>query len=312
LKEKESHDQRICAARDWLAMTIKVAVSNLHMAKSTFLLGAVGLALLCTCSTVNGAEAESTGAGQVIPISQELCSDMIAHHVLNPRAPVGCERLRLIKFGYIGFDSQLHDDGEIVVMDAVADYVLQIFVELRKASFPIAKAKLMSAYDGDDDASMADNNTSAFNVREIAGGGSISLHAYGLAIDLNPVQNPYVKRSGATLTYSPVSGADYANRLNGRPGKRPRPGMAEAAINIFANNGFLIWGGYWNNPIDYQHFEVGRTLANKLVGSSPAKAGEIFARHVKRYRACRATGQGVARRSSCTRAEDQRSDSLDE
>jgi hypothetical protein len=293
-------------------MTIEAAMSKLPLVRSTFLLISAGFALLCACSIIEGAGADSIGAGQVMPISQKLCSDMVVHHVLSPRAPIGCERLRLIKFGYIGFDGQPHDDGEIVVMDAVADYVLQIFAELRKKSFPVAKAKLMNVYDGDDAASMADNNTSAFNVREIAGGRSISLHAYGLAIDLNPVQNPYAKRSGVTLTFSPNSGVDYANRLNDRPGKPLRPGMAEAVIDVFASNGFLVWGGYWDNPIDYQHFEVGRTLADKLVRSSSAKAGEIFARHVKRYRACRAAGRGEASRSSCISSEEQGSDSLDE
>jgi len=292
-------------------MTIKAAISNWLVARSTVLLGSVAFTLLCTC-LIEGAGADSISAGQIIPVSEKICSDMILHHVLIPKGPIGCERLRLIKFGYIGFDGQAHEDGEIVVLDAVADYVLQIFVELRKTSFPVAKAKLMNAYDGDDEASMADNNTSAFNVREIAGGGPISLHAYGLAIDLNPVQNPYAKRSGAILTFSPKSGADYANRLNDRPGKPFRRGMAEAVINIFADNGFLIWGGYWDNPIDYQHFEVGRTLAEKLLRSSSAKAGEIFARHVKRYRACRAAGRSEASRSSCIRAEGQENDSLDE
>jgi len=221
-------------------MTIKAAISNWLVARSTVLLGSVAFTLLCTC-LIEGAGADSISAGQIIPVSEKICSDMILHHVLIPKGPIGCERLRLIKFGYIGFDGQAHEDGEIVVLDAVADYVLQIFVELRKTSFPVAKAKLMNAYDGDDEASMADNNTSAFNVREIAGGGPISLHAYGLAIDLNPVQNPYAKRSGAILTFSPKSGADYANRLNDRPGKPFRRGMAEAVINIFADNGFLIW-----------------------------------------------------------------------
>lgn len=293
-------------------MTIKAAISSLLQARATILVGSAGLSLLCTCSIIEGARAESIEVGQVIPISQKLCSDMIVHHVLNARSPISCERLKLIKFGYVGFDGRQHDDGEIITMDAVAEYVLQIFVELRKISFPIAKAKLMTAYDGDDNASMADNNTSAFNVREIAGGGSISLHAYGLAIDINPVQNPYAKRSGATLTFSPNSGVDYANRLNDRPGKPARPGMAEAVVSIFANNGFLIWGGYWDNPIDYQHFEVGRILAEKLVHSSSAKAGEIFSHHVKRYRTCRAAGRGEATRSSCIGADDQGTDSLDE
>jgi hypothetical protein len=287
-------------------------MTDATVVRSITLPSTVGLVLLCASLMVGRAAADAVGMGQVIPISEKLCGEMVLHHVLKSGAPVGCERLRLVKFSYVGFDGQLHDDGEIIVMDAVADYVLRIFADLRKVPFPVAKAKLMNAYDGDDNASMADNNTSAFNVREIAGGGSISLHAYGLAIDLNPVQNPYAKRLEAILRFSPNSGADYANRLNDRPGKTPRPGMAEGAIDIFANNGFLVWGGYWDNPIDYQHFEVGRILAEKLVRLSPANARELFARHVKRYRACRAAHQGEANRSPCIRAEDQGSGSMDD
>jgi hypothetical protein len=242
---------------------------------------------------------------QIMPINDALCNDMKVHHVLNRGPVVGCDRLKFIKFGYIGFDGQTHDDGEIVVMDAVSDYVARIFSGLRRISFPIAKAKLMNAYDGNDDASMADNNTSSFNDREIVGGGAMSLHAYGLAIDLNPVQNPYAKRLGATLVFSPKAGISYANRLNDRPWRRPRSGMAETAIDVFADNGFLIWGGYWDNPIDYQHFQVCRNLADRLAHLSPAEAQRLFERHVEQYLTCRkARDQTDSNRSFCIAAQD--------
>jgi hypothetical protein len=240
---------------------------------------------------------------QILPVSALLCKDMIAHRVLKADAPVGCERLRLIKFAYIGFDGNLHEDGEMVVMDAVAEHVLQAFIELRKKRFPLAKARLMNAYEGDDDASMADNNSSAFNQRRIAGSSTISLHAYGLAIDLNPVQNPYLKRVRATLTVQPEAGAENINRLNDRPGKIPRAGLAEAAIDAFADNGFLVWGGYWDNPIDYQHFEVGRALADRLVHSTPELAHELFEDYVRRYLTCRQTRQDERGRSACIAAQ---------
>jgi hypothetical protein len=207
-----------------------------------------------------------------------------------------------VNFAYVGFDHQLHEDGEIVVLDAVAEYTLKIFVELREKRFPIAKATLMNSYDGDDDASMVDNNTSAFNDRKITDGSAISLHALGLAIDLNPVQNPYLKRSGATVAISPEAGANYINRLNDRPGKMPRAGMAEAALDVFANNGFLNWGGYWDDPVDYQHFDVGRALANKLVQSSPGTAHDLFASHVRRYLECRHAKKENSR-SACVSAQ---------
>jgi len=202
----------------------------------------VGIALLCGALSSLSAAASEQRSGSILQISQTLCEDMKARGVLKPGAPVGCERLRLVQFGYVDFDGRMRHDGEIVVMDAAAKSVLNIFVSLRRIRFPIAKARLMNEYNGSDDASMADNNTSAFNVRGIVGGSTISLHAYGLAVDINPVQNPFATKSGATWTFSPPTGAANANRLNNRPGKPNRSGMAEAVIDIFADNGFLIWG----------------------------------------------------------------------
>jgi hypothetical protein len=235
--------------------------------------------------------------GTIAPVDQALCDDMKKHNVIRAGAPVGCERLSLIKFSYVGFDGGIHGGGEIMVMDAAAESVLRIFNKLRGIHFPIAKARLINHYDGNDDASMADNNTSAFNSRNVAGTNSLSLHAYGLAIDLNPIQNPYVKRSGARLTFSPPAGVEYANRLNDRPGKTARPGMAEPVIDVFADEGFVIWGGRWHDPIDYQHFQVSRSLAERLARLPPAQAKAVFDQHVERYRTCRRNGGSS--RSKC-------------
>jgi D-alanyl-D-alanine carboxypeptidase len=221
----------------------------------------------------------------IVPISATFCADMRTHHVLNG-AVVGCDRLRLVRFSYFGFDDHVHDDGEIVVMDAAASHVLRIFGKLKKIRFPIFKARPMNDFDGDDNASMRANNSSAFNDRNLTGGDSISLHAYGLAIDLNPVQNPYLARSGTMLKIEPPAGADYLNRLSERPWKRPRRGMAELVVRIFANEGFIVWGGYWDDPIDYQHFQVPRKLAERLASLSPSEATKSFDRVVDRFQAC--------------------------
>jgi hypothetical protein len=243
-------------------------------------------------------DSKQSAGDSVSPISAALCGDMKSRKVLNPGAPAGCERLRLLRFGYVGFDGATHGDGELVVLDAVAGHVLQIFVTLRRRQFPIASARLMNRYDGDDDASMARNNTSAFNVRRVAGSTSISLHAYGVAIDLNPVQNPYIGRPASGTSVSPPAGADYVRRQN------RRPGMAEAVVDVFADHGLVQWGGYWNNPIDYQHFQVDRQLARQLVRLPASSAEVTFERHVERTRTCiaaaRKKGERAAR--SCTRA----------
>jgi hypothetical protein len=224
--------------------------------------------------------APPSASDMVSPISDALCRDMRSTRVLNPGAPVGCERLRLVRFGYVGFDGATHDDGELVVLDAVADHVLAIFVALRRRAFPIASAKLMNHYRGNDDASMAANNTSAFNVRRVEGSNAMSLHAYGVAIDLNPIQNPYVERRAGGIEVSPPAGAGYVRRQD------RRLGMAETIIELFAHHGFAQWGGYWPRGIDYQHFQVGRRLAGQLVMLPYPKARAAFERHVERVRAC--------------------------
>lgn len=249
--------------------------------------------------TGSRASSEDAPAGTIAPVSQALCDDMRKHNVIRAGAPVGCERLSLIKFSYLGFDGGVHDDGEIMVMDAAAENVQRIFARLREMRFPIAKARLINHYDGNDDASIADDNTSAFNSRNVAGTNSLSLHAYGLAIDLNPLENPYVQRSGGNLIFSPPAGAAYANRLRGQPEKQFRLGFAEAVIDVFADEGFLIWGGYWKSAIDYQHFQVGRGLAQRLAALSAAQARAVFARHVERYRACRGNGETGSSREKC-------------
>ena len=172
-----------------------------------------------------------------------------------------------------------------MVLDAAADHVANIFRALLKMHFPIQQAKLLNHYDGDDDASMADNNTSAFNDRMVSGGTSISVHAYGLAIDLNPIQNPFLQREHGALHVSPEAGESYLNRAD------VRPGMAEAVVDLFAENGFTVWGGDWKSPIDYQHFQVGRGLARRLAESSDANARAIFEMQIEQYRRCRDGGQ---------------------
>ena len=121
--------------------------------------------------------AEDATEGAILPVTQALCDDMKKHNVIRAGAVVGCERLKLIRFSYLGFDGGIHADGEIMVMDAAAENVLRIFAKLRDMNYPIAKTRLINHYDGDDDASLADNNTSAFNSRNVAGTNTLSLHA---------------------------------------------------------------------------------------------------------------------------------------
>jgi len=168
------------------------------------LLVAVGFVFLARlCGGPVAARGAEASPAKVSPISKPFCEDMKNHKTLTGHGPVGCERLASVKFSYFGFDERVHDDGEMIVLDAVAARVGRIFDRLLVLRFPLAKAQPINRYDGDDDASMADNNTSSFNDRVVSGGASLSMHAYGLAIDLNPVQNPFLEGIGARTRTHP-------------------------------------------------------------------------------------------------------------
>jgi hypothetical protein len=198
------------------------------------------------------------------PLSDTIKKEMLVKKTWNPSCPVPFERLRLVTFSYYDFDGTPHDNGELVVLDAVAKPALEILKTLFERKFPIHKARRIEHYEGDDEASMKDNNSSCFNCREITGGGLPSIHSYGLAIDINPLQNPYVAPHDESTVHQgcakvlPASGISYLNRTN------MRPGMAESIKDLFAENGFTIWGGNWNDPIDWQHFQPSRAVAQLL------------------------------------------------
>jgi D-alanyl-D-alanine carboxypeptidase len=161
--------------------------------------------------------------------------------------PVGPAQLRTIRLSYWGFDGRAHL-GSLVVNRRVTRDVVAVFRRLYTARFPIRRMVPVSAYRGSDDASMAADNTSGFNCRFVSGTSRWSMHAYGLAIDVNPVENPYV--SGDRVR--PPAGRRYLDRA------RPRPGMAVAAgvlVEAFAAVGWK-WGGSWAGMPDYQHFST--------------------------------------------------------
>lgn len=230
-----------------------------------------------------------TNAEEVGLLSNERCQLMKDVGVIDIDAPVQCERLRIVTFSYTTFDKSIRNDGEIIVFDVVAEYVKNVFNELNQNGFPIQSAKSITHFEGDDDKSMSANNTSAFNYRVITGGGDLSLHAYGLAIDLNPHQNPFVKLLGDGITLiKPIEGEDYLNRMKHRLNKKSREGFAEDVISVFSKNGFFYWGGYWDTPIDYQHFQVSRELAQLLSSISYKDGLVLFDNHVKWFNKCNA------------------------
>ncbi len=159
--------------------------------------------------------------------------------------PVAPSELALAEVVFVDFDG-VERWGLLVVNAGEADDIVQAFGELYADDFPIARIEPIERFRGDDDASMAANNTSAFNCRAITGSTRFSQHSYGWAIDINPIQNPYVRGS----TVLPPAGRDYLDRSDARPGMLVRPG----AVDAFDRIGWT-WGGDWNTLKDYQHLE---------------------------------------------------------
>jgi len=253
------------------------------MNKSIFFLLLLLLLNACNKNLQPHQPAEAPGF-EVLVIDEKLQKELAAKNVFGPQAPVPLSRLRLVRVRHIGFDERPHQ-GEIMVLDACAEQVKQVFQELFARKFPIEKMALMTAYNGDDDQSMADNNTSAHNVRVVTGGTKLSLHAYGTAIDLNPKINPYLAINDSTgvATFKPPAGIQYANRKLDRPGKARRKGMAEEVLEVFARHGFYGWGGYWDTPIDYQHFQVSRPVTEILADMDAVSASTFFKQMVQYY-----------------------------
>lgn len=160
------------------------------------------------------------------------------------------EDLRYVHVRHMGFDGEAKD-GELVVNKAIADDVLAIFEELYKADYPIEKVRLVDEYDADDEASMSDNNSSAFNFRFISHTTRISKHGLGMAVDINTRYNPYVKTVDGKLSIEPANGADYVDRSKDFPHKIDHEDLC---YKLFKEHGF-IWGGDWTHSKDYQHFE---------------------------------------------------------
>ena len=159
--------------------------------------------------------------------------------------------LRYLELSHYDFDGEEHI-GQMVCNRQIADDLLYIFRKLYEAEYPIARMRLIDDYDASDQRSMADNNTSCFCYRRIAGSETLSKHSRGMAVDVNPLYNPclYV-RSGRVL---PPEGKPYAHN---RSKRKDITGMIDASdlcYRLFISRGFR-WGGSWRSLKDYQHFE---------------------------------------------------------
>ena len=164
---------------------------------------------------------------------------------------ISLDELRYVRIIHYDFKGQIQE-GELVVNQKIAYPVMRVFYQLYKWEYPIERVRLVDDFDGDDEASMEANNTSAFNYRTIEGRDELSKHALGMAIDINPLMNPYVREDG----YFPKNATEYLERditLCKGEHKDKMIHKKDMAYKIFKRNGFL-WGGDWEDCKDYQHF----------------------------------------------------------
>lgn len=165
---------------------------------------------------------------------------------LPETARIGFDELRYLTLYHYDFDGRIQQ-GEMVCNKAIAHDLLCIFRTLFAEAYPINSIRLVDDFDASDEASMQANNSSCFNYRTIAGSWRLSQHAFGMAVDINPLQNPCVKGS----RIRPSTATDYVDRSKQFPHKIDDNDLCK---KTFESYGFR-WGGRWRSLKDYQHFE---------------------------------------------------------
>ncbi len=191
-------------------------------------------------------DTEPAFASRIVEIDDEIATRMT--YSWREGCPVSLVDLRLVELSYWGYDGLPHD-GELVIHADWADDIVEVFRQLFDAQFPIQQMVLVDEFEGSDPASMAANNTSAFNCREVAyRPGVWSNHAFGTAIDVNPLVNPYVDGDFV----DPPEGELFVDRSAGVPGGIYAD---DVVVRAFESIGWG-WGGSWSGAVDYQHFSA--------------------------------------------------------
>ena len=187
----------------------------------------------------------------IYDISSNLKEKMIKDNSWRRGCPVDTVDLRYLKLTYLNYQGE-ESVGELIVHKNIADDMVNIMRELYEIKYPIYQMKLVSEFNGNDWQSIEAGNTSAFNCRKATGSKKWSKHSYGRAIDINPLENPYVSRKGhishkASLKYK------KRQHLNNTPSDQAVLLKNDKATLIFKKYGFS-WGGDWRTIKDYQHF----------------------------------------------------------
>jgi D-alanyl-D-alanine carboxypeptidase len=208
-----------------------------------------GILAILTCAVASAAPASTSSfRGTVSTIGPSMRARMTGRS-WHAGCPVSIAQLRVLTLTYWGFDARPHT-GRLVVNRDVAGSVVSVFHRLYDARFPIRRMQPVDDYGGSDFRSIEADNTSAFNCRAATGSTHWSEHAYGRAIDIDPIENPYVE-AGRT---SHAASRPYVDRARART----RPGViseGDAVTRAFARIGWG-WGGRWSGIRDYQHFSA--------------------------------------------------------
>ena len=203
-----------------------------------------------TIAAVATAGKEEAKMFSITELNKEI-KDRITGISYADNCTVPYEELRYVQVLHWGFDGEIHT-GELIVGKAIAEDIVDIFKELYAARYPIERMVLIDDYEAQDNVSMAANNSSAFCYRVIDNGSNkLSNHSYGLAIDINPLYNPYVREIGGKTVVSPEEGAKYADRTLDCSYYIQK---GDVCYQAFVSRGFT-WGGDWKSQKDYQHFQ---------------------------------------------------------
>ena len=169
----------------------------------------------------------------------------------HPNDVIGRSDLRYLRLMHWDYDGKTHH-GEMVCNRLIASKLIRIFMELYRQHYPIQRIRLADEYDADDERQMRDNNTSCFCYRSVPNGKNLSYHARGLAVDINPLYNPYVKiLKNGTRVIQPKTATPWCDRHKDFQYKIVKGDLCH---KLFLQNGF-VWGGSWRTLKDYQHFE---------------------------------------------------------
>lgn len=203
------------------------------------------IALLLTSMAFSAFESHIT------PITPQIKKRMINGNSWRTGCPVALKDLRYLRMKHINFTGE-DQMGEIIVHKEVSDEVTEIFEALYNMGYPIKKMKLVSDYKGNDWQSIEADNTSAFNCRKATGSKKWSKHSYGKAIDINPIENPFISRKGYI---SHKASETYRKRAHRKSSYADKAILLknDQVVQLFKKYGWK-WGGDWSGIKDYQHF----------------------------------------------------------